>query len=117
MERKKARITVLKCMDNRRIQENERLGGTSGPCDAFQVGQTFIAGWILPDGFCSFAWADIHNDLLMIQCGGDPGYIEPDHTMISCCKDGLCPVVFKIEQLDEAVREGDSDGEAEDYGP
>jgi len=115
MERMKARIAVLKCMDNRHVQETERIGGYSGPCDAFEVGQTFVAGWDLPDGFCSFAWADIHDDLLMIQCGGNPGYIEPDHTMISCCKDGLCPVVFKIERLDEAVREGGGDGKAEDY--
>ena len=100
MSRRKARITVLKCMDNRRTQEQERIGGASGPCTAFKAGQTFLAGWETPEGFCSFAWADIHDDLTMIQCGGSPGYIGPDHTMISCCRDGLCPVVFKIERAD-----------------
>ncbi|MBU0595210.1 TIGR04076 family protein [Candidatus Bipolaricaulota bacterium] len=102
MERMKARITVLKCMDNQRIQEEQRIGGHAGPCDAFEVGQTFDAGWQAPEGFCSFAWADIFNGLMMIQCGGSPDYIGPDHTMISCCRDGLCPVVFKIERLDQA---------------
>jgi len=44
MSRHKARITVLKCMDNRRIQEQERLDGASGPCSAFKEGQVFLAG-------------------------------------------------------------------------
>jgi len=101
MERMKARITVLKCMDNRRIQEQEHIEGRGGPCDAFEVGQTFVAGWDVPNGFCSFAYADIHDDLVMIQCGGSPDHIGPEHTAISCCRDGLCPVVFKIERLDE----------------
>jgi len=101
MERKKARITVLKCMANRRIQEEHLKREAFGPCDAFEVGQTFVAGWDVPAGFCNFAWADIYDDLGMIQCGGSPGYIGPDNTMISCCRDGFCPVVFKIERLDE----------------
>jgi len=104
MDRCKTRITVLKCMDNRRIQEEERLGGYCGPCDAFEVGQSFDAGWDIPEGFCSFAWADIHDDVKMIQCGGNPDHIQQEHTMISCCKDALCPVVFKIERLDESMR-------------
>ena len=112
---KKARISVLKCMDNRKIQEEQRIGGYSGPCTAFEVGQSFVAGWDVPEGFCAFAYAQIHNDLRMIQSGGSPGYIEPENTMISCCQDALCPVVFKIEQLDESMREGGGYGETEDH--
>lgn len=48
---------------------------------------------------------DIHNDLVMIQSDGSPGYVGPDHTMISCCHDGFRPVVFKIELLDEDVQD------------
>ena len=108
MDRYKTRITVLKCMDNHRIQEEERIGGRCGPCDAFEVGQSFDAGWDIPEGFCSFAWADIHDDVKMIQCGANPGHIRQDHTMISCCKDALCPVVFKIERLNESMRGGET---------
>jgi len=106
MDRNTVRITVLKCMDNRRVQETERIGGASGPCEAFRAGQSFIAGWEIPEGFCTFAWADIHNDIKLIQCGGNPPHIKQDHTTIVCCKDGLCPVVFCIEriQLDEIER-------------
>jgi len=103
MQRTKARITVLKRMENQAIQQAERAGGDQGPCDAFDDGQTFMAGWDVPEGFCHFAWADIHDDLVMIQCGGNPGYIGPAHTMVSCCKDGLSPVVFLIERTEEPV--------------
>ena len=117
MGRRKAQIAVLKCMDNSRIQEEQRMGGRTGPCSQFKVGQSFIAGWDMPEGFCNLAGADIHNDLVMIQCGGSPGYIEPDNTMISCCRDGLCPVVFKIEQTTEpCLPRGGRDGQAEDHG-
>ena len=68
------------------------------------MGQSFDAGWEIPKGFCSFAWADIHDSVKMIQCGGNPDCIRQDHTAISCCKDALCPVVFKIERLDESMR-------------
>ena len=104
MDRCKTRITVLKCMDNRRIQEKERIGGHCGACDAFEVGQSFDAGWDNPEGFCGFAWADIHDDVKMIQCGGNPAHIQQECTTISCCKDALSPVVFKIERLDESLR-------------
>jgi len=100
MERMKARITVLKCMDNRRIQRQELGRGYAGACDVAEVDRSFEAGRDVPAGFCSFAHADIHDDLMMIQCGGNPGYIGPDHTMISCRRGGFCPVVFKIERLD-----------------
>lgn len=101
MGRRKAQITVLKCMDNSRLQEEQRRGRITGPCSQFEVGQSFVAGRDVPEGFCNSAWADIQNDLVMIQCGGSPGYIDPDNTMISCCRDGLCPVIFKIEQTSE----------------
>ncbi|MBU1049428.1 TIGR04076 family protein [Candidatus Bipolaricaulota bacterium] len=113
---KKAQITVLKCMDNRRIQEEHRIGGYSGPCDAFEVGQQFVAGWDVPEGFCAFAYAAIHRDILMIQAGGSLEAVEPEHTAIGCCQDALCPVVFKIERLEENLREGDGHGKTEDHG-
>ena len=88
----------------RAIQVQERKGGACGPCTAFEVGQSFDAGWDIPEGFCSFAWADIHKDVKMIQCNGNPVRIRQDHTTISCCKDALCPVVFRIERLDRSMR-------------
>ncbi|MFC2079540.1 TIGR04076 family protein [Candidatus Bipolaricaulota bacterium] len=105
-ERKKARITVLKRMVNMKTRELHARGydpenPQTRPCRQFSDGQEFIADSSAPEDFCHWAWADIHKDLVMVQCGGNPGYIGPDHTMISCCCDGFNPVVFKIERLNE----------------
>ena len=107
MERRKARITVLKRMANMKTRELYACGFDADnpdharPCRQFTDGQEFVADSSAPDGFCHWAWADIHKDLVMIQCGGNPGYIGPENTMISCCCDGFNPVVFKIERLAE----------------
>ena len=107
MERKKARITVLKRMVNMKVREEHMAGFDPNdpryarPCRQFTDGQEFIADSWAPEGFCHWAWADIHKDLVMIQCGGNPGYIGPENTMISSCCDGFNPVVFKIERLNE----------------
>ena len=106
--RTKARITVLKRMVNQRVRDqyldqsvNERMAGR--PCSQFSEGQEFIVGSQAPADFCHWAWADIHKDIVMVQCGGNPGYVGPDNTMISCCCDGFNPVVFKIERHDDSV--------------
>jgi len=107
MERKKARITVIKKMANLRVREAHMAGYDPDnpkhalPCMFLKDGQSWDVASQAPDDFCHWAWADIHADLVMIQCGGNPGYIGPDHTMISSCCDGFNPVVFKIERLDE----------------
>ena len=106
MERKKARITVIKKMANMKVREQHMAGfdpenPRTDPCTFLKDGQSWVVGSQAPADFCHWAWADIHKDLVMIQCGGNPGYIEPDNTMISCCCDGFNPVVFKIERLQE----------------
>jgi len=109
MERKKARITVIKRMANTRVQElhmtgSDRDGFEARPCMFLKDGQTWVVGSQAPADFCHWAWADIHADIVMIQCGGNPdgkGYIGHPGVMISSCCDGFNPVVFKIERLDE----------------
>lgn len=45
MERKKARITVLKRMDNRTVQEAHQAEGRRfGPCGFLKDGQQWIVG-------------------------------------------------------------------------
>lgn len=56
MERRKARITVIKRMDNRRIQEEHTSEQARfGPCHLFEDEETFIAGWRIPKDFCDSA--------------------------------------------------------------
>ncbi|MFC2082498.1 TIGR04076 family protein [Candidatus Bipolaricaulota bacterium] len=105
-ERKKARITVIKKMANMKTRELHLKGFDpenphTKPCGFLKDGQEWVVGSQAPSDFCHWAWADIHADIVMIQCGGNPGYIGPDNTMISSCCDGFNPVVFRIERLEE----------------
>lgn len=98
------RITVLKCLEVPDLAAEYAPSGKWGSCwmnegDVFEVegGSDYPA----PDGFCSWAWADIQRDVTMLRYGADPHWIRVPATMISSCTDGRKPVVFKIERIDE----------------
>ena len=108
MARTKARVTVIKKMALMKVREQHAANHDpenprTSPCQFLKDGQSWVVESQAPADFCHWAWADIHADIVMIQCGGNPGYIGPDHTMISCCCDGFNPVVFKIERLEEEL--------------
>jgi len=57
-----------------------------------------------PDGFCSAAWHDIYKSFLFMRQGGSfPGWMKDGDTFITCCTDGLRPVVFELRRIDEQV--------------
>jgi uncharacterized repeat protein (TIGR04076 family) len=82
--------------DEYRVQE-------TAPCPYLQDAQEFLAddSGALPEGFCAWAWANIHAQVVAIMSGGDfVPWIQPG-TAIACCSDGLRPVVFKVERIKE----------------
>lgn len=95
----KYKITVVKRMVNEDLLD-EYGGGVVAPCDSFMDGQEFIAERDKPENFCSWAWADIHRDLMIMRFGGNLPWMKHPGTHIACCTDGLRPVVFKIERID-----------------
>jgi len=79
-------------------------------CHVFKVGQEFIVdtsqdappsqSWEnCPPGFCPWAFADIQRDITHILFGGSYPWIKDKGVVISCCTDGLRPVIFKIERI------------------
>jgi len=73
-----------------------------GPCDRFEDGQVFdVRGGVPPSGFCARAWASVFGDLAVVELGGNAPWIDRPRTMITCCNDGLTPVVFRIERIEE----------------
>ena len=99
----KCKITVIKRTTNpelidRYVSESRRPYGQCGACED---GQEFILeGFPLkPEGFCDWAWADIHRDVVAIMFGGSYPWIVQPGTAITCCTDGLRPVVFKVERI------------------
>jgi uncharacterized repeat protein (TIGR04076 family) len=52
-----------------------------------------------PAGFCSWAYADIQKDLVDLYFGSDY-YAESKVNWVTCT-DGLRPVVFRIEKVED----------------
>lgn len=94
------KITVLKRIKTGEILE-EYGKGVPSECPMLREGQEFMAKELnMPQGFCSWAWADIQRDITVLGLGGDFFWIKKKGTMISCCTDGLSPVVFKLERVE-----------------
>jgi uncharacterized repeat protein (TIGR04076 family) len=102
----KSKITVLKRMANHDLAEayrkdeyNERY---PVPCNLFEDGQEFILEDMStpPEGFCAWAWVDIHREVVLVMGGGNNGALKQKGTTVTCCTDGFRPVVFKIERIE-----------------
>jgi uncharacterized repeat protein (TIGR04076 family) len=71
-------------------------------CPRFELGQEFVVdSHQCPPGFCNWAYADIQRDLAHILYGGYYPWMAQKGVAVSCCTDGLRPVVFKIERLED----------------
>ena len=92
------RITVLKRCINQEIIREYIAENDFDLCPKFMEGQAFILDYAeKPEGFCSWAWADIQRDLAAIMYGADFPWFTDSGRHVVCCTDGLRPVVFLIE--------------------
>jgi uncharacterized repeat protein (TIGR04076 family) len=100
----KCRISVIKRSLHEDLVEQyvrETRAGF-GQCGAFEDGQEFVieAFPLKPEGFCDWAWADIHRDVVAVMFGASYPWIGKSGTAITCCTDGLRPVVFRVEAIE-----------------
>ncbi|MCW4050005.1 MAG: TIGR04076 family protein [Candidatus Bathyarchaeota archaeon] len=94
------KITVIEKLSNGNSAKRYAVRGYSAICDSVEVGMEFISkGMAMPPNFCSWAWADIQRDVANIAMGGNIPWMKEKGTMITCCTDGLRPVVFKLERV------------------
>lgn len=102
----KIRITVLRRTLNEKLVQ-EFGDSPWHPCERLADGQVFISEHArMPEGFCSWAWADIHKIVLTLARGGDFLGVRPG-VFITCCTDGFRPVLFKVERLTDKKDIGD----------
>ena len=99
------KITVLKKLLYEDIAEEYRTGGNE-ICSLFDEGQEFMAEetgpYGPPKGFCPWAWDDIYKYFVALKQGGSfAADMRDDKAVIACCTDGVRPVVFKLERIDE----------------
>ena len=57
--------------------------------------------------FCGEAWDAVSRYVYAALQGGSimKGWTNDDRMMITCCNDGIRPVIFKIERIDIPERE------------
>jgi uncharacterized repeat protein (TIGR04076 family) len=99
----KCKITVLKRTIHQDLVDeylDPNAAATIGVCPCFREGQEFMQDDSLqpPVGFCTWAWADIRCNVMTILCGGDWPDTKPG-LCITCCSDGIRPVIFKLERI------------------
>lgn len=78
----------------------------AAPCEVFTEGQEFIydhhGEGSKPQNFCEWAWNDIYKSVITLASKGTFGsWMKEEGIIIVCCTDGIRPVVFKVERLDE----------------
>jgi uncharacterized repeat protein (TIGR04076 family) len=98
----KLKITVLKRQDPDEIFDELPVNRKDWmvPCPVYKDGQEYILDKIaMPDGFCGSAWQTIYPNIRTLYHGGDLPYFDEKGTAITCCADGIRPVIFKIERL------------------
>jgi uncharacterized repeat protein (TIGR04076 family) len=81
-----------------------------GPLPLFHYRKEFIVEYLVqrPEGFdCDWAWDDIHKILMILLTRGNFGtWMKDPNQFITCRTDGIKPVVFKIERLEETFDPG-----------
>ena len=72
-------------------------------CDELEVGQEFISDDDVscPPGFCAWAFADIQRDISHLCFDGDYDWMKEKGVVLSCCTDGIRPVIFKLERIED----------------
>ena len=70
-------------------------------CERLKDGQEFFIGQdrAMPEGFCPSAWQSIYANVRTLQFGGNMPFYKEKGIAISCCTDGLRPVVFEIKRV------------------
>ncbi len=102
-EKGKLKITVLKRTDTKQIfGDNPPMGQAIEACGMFREGQEFIVGENggMPEGFCHWAWNDIYKVVTALMYGGSFPWMKEEGTSVSCCTDGLRPVIFELRRIE-----------------
>jgi len=77
-------------------------GASVGACPIQSVGDVFVyvGDGEKPEGLCPWAWIDLYSAVKALASGGDKNdWYKDGGTRISCCTDGVRPVVYKLEMV------------------
>ena len=99
----KCKITVLKTTFDEELAQKYAVDGF-GPCPLHKEGDVFITDHNKPEALCTQAWNCIHHFVFALSLGADYffwGWNKEKGVAITSCNDGMRPVIFKIERMEE----------------
>ncbi len=106
----KVKITILKREYYKDLADRFLVNPETGKCSIFHEGQEFIVTkenydrFPYENNFCAAAWDVIKIKVYAALQGGNfywEGWIKNRKEQILCCDDGIRPVVFLLERIDE----------------
>ena len=99
----KVKITVLKRQDTKAIFDEYPVAERDWfvPCKIYEDGEEFILeeNLAMPKKFCASAWHAIYPNVRVLAYGGNLPFFKEEGVAITCCADGMRPVIFKIERM------------------
>jgi uncharacterized repeat protein (TIGR04076 family) len=103
LEQHDVKITVAKKLSTKDVfgSSPPRISkDVESACPRFKEGDTYVSEkGSCPQGFCSWAFADIQRDIAHLRFGGSYPWMQEQGVAYSCCTDGLRPVIFRLERL------------------
>ena len=113
----KCKVTVIGKRYDRDLAQRYLSDPDAGPCPDFEVGQEFLFdiatyGSMNRGNFCTEAWDAISKYIWTCMRGGSPmeeGWYRDDRVTVACCNDGIRPVIFRIERVEDEMPEKDTD--------
>ncbi len=106
--RQRVKITVLKKEFYPDLADKYLTEGrAAGACPELNEGDSFIyeGGAVMPEGFCPWAWVELYPQAAAMAGRVENSWYKPN-THVSCCMDGVRPVIFLLEGMEEPNEEG-----------
>lgn len=101
---KQVKITVLRKHFNPDLADAYLTEGAQvGACPLLEEGQTFLftGEAQMPEGFCPWAWIAVYRSVSVLAAGGSyTPWQNREGQTITCCTDGIRPVVFLLETVE-----------------
>ena len=92
----KCKITVVKRMFDKELADGHLEGpGSFSACSLVEDCQEFIVDspFMMPEGLCAWAWADIRPFILTMAAGGTFRFMKDKNSALAMCTDPLRPVL------------------------
>lgn len=95
------KITVLKKIEVPDVHKEYAAENVHINCAKYKEGQEYLCKNVQkPEGFCSWAWVAVQDKVVFLALGHDYPWIKLKGVEIVSCADGLHPVLYKLERIE-----------------